>query len=300
MKRSRSKRLALLIGSCLPLLAVGADKPIDLTDPVAQLDAYVRVVGDTSGKPYSGYAEGTVYAVVPGAKARPLFGVRVLGRGRFEKIDGGYQRLSREIGFYTDLKTGAILDSWYNPYLEREVEVVPIQNDPVNRKFIAGQGTPIRQMVSGDNVIFYREIPLRYPNPLDREHYPLYSSGDFYSAVELFNDYAHLSDLSKPDLTSVPSTGSWSRIRPWLPWMEMGQHEGYLLYHARAVKPINGLDGIPKNLRDHIAQTAPKYLEAPTSLGGPDETSWTVFKQRLEARGRAPRKDAPKQAVTPE
>ncbi|MBK6597779.1 MAG: DUF1838 family protein [Proteobacteria bacterium] len=273
---------------------------VDLTDPVTQLEAYVRVVGDTSGKPYTAYAEGTVYAVVPGAKARPVFGVRVLGRGRFEKIDGGYQRLSREIGFYTDLKTGEILATWYNPYMEREVEVVPIQNDPVNRKFIAGQGTPIRQMIAGDNVIFYREIPLRYPNPLDRENYPLYSSGDFYEAVELFNDYANMRDLANPKLSSVPSTGSWSRIGPWLPWMEMGQHEGHLLYHARAVKPINGLNGVPAKLREHIAKTAPKFLEAPSGIEGPDETSWTVFKQRLEERGRAPRKTIPKEPARPE
>ncbi len=283
----------LLAGTGATWVGSAATPRVDLSDPATQLESYVRVVGDTSGKPYVAYAEGTVYAVIPGAKARPVFGVRVVGVGRYERIAGGYQRLSREIGFYTDLETGEILERWQNPFMERTVAVVPIQNDPVNRKFVVGQGTPIRQLVQGDIVIFYREIPLRYPNPLDRATYPLYSSGDFYEAVELFNDYANMSDLANPKLTSVPSTGSWSRIGPWLPWMEMGQHQGHLLYHARAIKLINGLDDIPPKLREHIASVAPKFLSAPTSIEGPDETSWTVFKKSLAER----RQSAPQQAA---
>ncbi len=285
----RLHTLVLLCAGTAASLAANAETPsLDLSDPKTQLESYVRVVGDTSGKPYVAYAEGTVFAVIPGAKARPVFGVRVVGVGRYERIEGGYQRLSREIGFYTDLNTGEILDHWQNPFIERLVKVVPIQNDPVNRKFIAGQGTPIRQLVQGDNVIFFREIPLRYPNPLDRATYPLYSSGDYYEAVELFNDYAKMSDLANRKLTSVPSTGSWSRVGPWLPWMEMGQHQGYLLYHARGIKLINGLEDVPAKLHDHIRRVAPKFLSAPRSIEGPDETSWTVFKKSLAERRQSP------------
>jgi hypothetical protein len=285
---------SIVLGLSLVIAMSGAAhaEAFDLDDPRTLLDAYVRTTGDTSGKPSVSYGQGTVYAVVPGARPQALFGLTVVGVGRYVKIPDGYQRLHREIGFYTDLKTGEILSQWFNPYMQRNVEVIPIQNDPVNRKFVAGEGATYKYWRVGDEIAFYREVPLRYPNPLDRANYPLYSSGDFYEAMEMFNNYVKLSDLKNPKLTSVPSMGSWSRMGPWLPWMEMGQHDGYLLYHSRSAKPRDGLAGIPQALRDRIAATAPKFLEAPERIEGPDETSWTYFKKQIDARRKRPAPDS--------
>jgi hypothetical protein len=85
----------------------------------------------------------------------------------------------------------------------------------------------------------------------------------------------------------VPSTGTWTRFGPWLPWMEMGAHQGYLVYHSRAFKPANGLEGLPPRLREYIARDNPKFLEAPDRYTEPDETSWTFFKRTLDARKKA-------------
>jgi hypothetical protein len=260
---------------------------VDLTDPVQRLDAYIRVVGDTSGKPTAEYATATVYGYVTGDKPRALFRLEVVGVGRFERRPDGYQRLHREIGYYTDLKTGEVLKRWFNPWLQREVEVIPIQNDPVNRRFTV-QNQTFQVMEEGDDVVFYREVPLRYPNVLDRATYPLHSSGDFYEAMEMFNSFARRRDLDNPRLTAVPATGSWSRFGPWLPWMEMGAHPGQLIYHSRSIKPANGVAGLPPRLRELIARDNPKFLEAPRELTQPDETSWTYFKKVIDAR-RAPR-----------
>jgi hypothetical protein len=206
---------------------------------------------------------------------------------RYEKSDGGYLRLHREIGYYTDLKTGEVIRRWFNPWLQREVDVIPIQNDPVNRRYTA-QNSNYSFNVSGDDIVFYREVPLRYPNPLDRATYPLNSSGDFYEAMEMFTTFIRRDQLDNPKLTSVPSTGTWTRFGPWLPWMEMGAHQGYLVYHSRAFKPANGLEGLPVRLREYIAKDNPKYLSAPEKFTEPDETSWTYFKKALDERRKKP------------
>jgi hypothetical protein len=273
--------LLLLVG--LAATAANAAGKIDLNDPTQRLETYIRVVGDTSGKPVAEYAMATVYGYVPGERPRALFRLEVVGIGRFEKVEGGYQRLHREIGFYTDLKSGEPLERWFNPWLQREVEVIPIQNDPVNRRFTV-QSSNFNVMEDGDDVVFYREVPLRYPNVLDRANYPLQSSGDFYEAMEMFNTFAHRRDIDNRKLTSVPATGSWSRFGPWLPWMEMGVHQGQLIYHSRSIKPANGIEGVPKRLRDLIARENPKYLVPPEKLVTPDETSWTYFKKIIDAR----------------
>jgi hypothetical protein len=277
----------LLVTVLAPAIGLGAgagkSPRTDLEDPAQRLEAFIRANGDTSGKPVATYGTGTVYAYVPGEKPRAVFGLQVVGMSRFEKIDGGYLRLHREIGYYTDLKTGEVIERWFNPWLQREVEVMPIENDPVNRRYTA-QGGNYSYDLSGDDIVFYREVPLRYPNPLDRANYPLNSSGDFYEAMEMFTTFIRRDQLENARLTSIPSTGTWTRLGPWLPWMEMGAHPGYLVYHSRSFKPANGLAGIPQKLRDHIARDNPKYLTAPETFTEPDETSWTFFKKAIDQR----------------
>ncbi len=273
---------------CSAAVAIPAERArLDLTEPRARLEAYIRANGDTSGAPVATWASGRVYAYVPGEKPRALFGLEVLGMSRFQKIEGGYLRLHREIGFYTDLATGEVLKTWNNPWLQREVEVIPIQNDPVNRRFTV-ENTSFSILESGDDVMFFREVPLRYPNPLDPATYPQNSSGEFYEAIEMFNTFAQRRELEDARLTTVHSTGSWTRFGPWLPWMEMGSREGYLLYHSRSLKPRDGLTSLPAKLRDYVARQYPKYLEAPDRFTSPDETSWTFFKKVLDARKAAP------------
>ncbi len=278
-------RPGLVVAVCLcGLASMGSTNSaaLDLDDPRQRLDAYIRANGDTSGAESVTYARATVYAQVPGAKPNPLFNLEIVGVSRYQPIEGGYARLHREIGYYTDLKTGEVLERWRNPYTDREVRVLPIENDPVNRRFTIDRMT-FKVLESGDQVIFYREVPLRYPNVLDREQYPRYSSGDFYEAMEMFNTFVRRSDLENPSLTAVPSVGSWSRLGPWLPWMEMGQHQGQLVYHSQSLKPLDGLDGVPDALRARIARDHPAYLHAPTEWTEPDETSWTFFKKKIDA-----------------
>lgn len=263
--------------------AAGRPAPVDLNDPRQRLEAFIRANGDTSGKPVVSWGTGTVYGYVPGEKPRPLFGLEVVGMSRYERIEGGYLRLHREIGYYTDLKTGEVIERWLNPWLQREVEVIPIQNDPVNRRYTV-ENTNFKVDASGDDLVFYREVPLRYPNPLDRATYPLNSSGDFYEAMEMFTTFIRRSQLNDPRLSSIPAPGTWTRFGPWLPWMEMGAHQGYLVYHSRSFKPANGLDGLPTRLQEYIARDNPKFLSAPERFTEPDETSWTFFRKRLDER----------------
>lgn len=270
----------------LGVVAASSAVALDLSDPAQQLEAYVRANGDTSGRASATWATGTVYGYVPGEKPRPLFGLEVFGMSRYQRIDGGYLRLSREVGYYTDLNTGAVLTRWFNPWLQRDVEVVPIQNDPVNRRFTL-QNISFRINATGDDVAMYREVPLRYPNALDRANYPLYSSGDFYEAMEMFNTFVRRRDLANSKLTSVPSTGSWTRLGPWLPWMEMGAHQGNLVYHSRSFKPADGLAGMPAWLIEHVRNNHPKYLDAPSEFTSPDETSWTFFKKKVDTERKA-------------
>lgn len=284
-RRADGWRYALLVG--LMLCLVGPARALDLSDPGELVEAYIKTVGDTSGKPSFTYAQVVVMAMRPGERGQKLFNLEVVGASRYLPIEGGYQRLHREVGLYTDLETGAVMDRWFNGYLDREVDVIHIQNDPVNFTYtVAGQSGPRRILVNdfGDTVAFHREVLLRYPSALTRADYPLHSAGDWYEAAELFNSYASRADLENPAITSAPAHGSWSRVGPWLPWMEMADAPGFLLYHGRDTKLMGGIAELPARLRTYIQDKLPKYLEAPARFEEPNETSWTYFKKVLDER----------------
>ena len=275
---------------CLPAQAADPEGMPDLNDPEQLLDAYIRTVGDTSGKEVLLYASVVVIGMHPGEKGQKLFGLEVLGASRFLPIEDGYQRLHREVGLYTDLQTGEVLASWDNPWLGESVEVIHIQNDPVNFPFtVETQRGPYRVKFDdrGHTIGFHRQIPLRYPSPLPKSEYPKYSANDWYEAAELFNSFVTKADLADRTKTSLPEVGTWSRTGPWLPWMEMADRPGYLLYHGRSVKLMNGLDDMRPELRAHIETHYPTYTGAPDTFESPNDTSWTYFKKVLDARAAA-------------
>ena len=47
--------------------------------------------------------------------------------------------------------------------------------------------------------------------------------------------------------------GSWSRVGPFLPWMEMGSEEGGLVYSAPFVK-LSDVDQLPSQLLGWIIE----------------------------------------------
>jgi hypothetical protein len=290
MKLSHLLTRSLVALLCLPAWAADPEGMPDLSDPEELLDAYVRTVGDTSGKPVLIYASVVVIGMYPGERGEKLFGLEVVGASRFLPIDDGYQRLHREVGLYTDLETGEVLGHWNNPWSGEAVEVIHIQNDPVNFPYtVTTQRGPRRVRFDdlGHTIAFHRQIPLRYPNPLPKALYPKYTANDWYEAAELFNSFVSKEDLADRSQTSLPEIGTWARSGPWLPWMEMGDRPGYLLYHGRSAKLMNGVDDLRPGLRAYIETHMPKYLTPPETFEEPNDTSWTYFKKVLDARAAA-------------
>ena len=128
----------------------------------------------------------------------------------------------------------------------------------------------------GHTIGFHRQIPLRYPNPLPKSEYPQYSANDWYEAAELFNSFAK-ADLADKSKTSLPEVSMRSRTGPGCRGWEMADRPGYLLYHGRSVKLMNGLDDL-RRLRAHI-ETYPTYTGAPETFESPNDTSWTYFRR---------------------
>ncbi len=267
---------------------------VKLDGPVAFQASQKTTCGTLAeGQVRYGIWQGRSWARVPGEKDRRLFDLigintrscsvmtdRVRGRS--------YRSVSREIMAYLDPDTGEVIDTWTNPWTDEEITVVHVANDPVNmrsRRYEndeAGHATATMELRRYGNIAARSaEIPLFYDNPLGGD-YQQYVGGT-YHAMEIFNSFYDADKLLDPEVESLGDSHlSWSRVAQWLPWMEMGSRPGIMIFNTTGFSTFDKAK-IPPPLMKILHERYPKYLTPPPlDDDRPNETSWTVFKKRLE------------------
>ena len=89
---------------------------------------------------------------------------------------------------------------------------------------------------------------------------------------EMFRFFARRSGVENAELEFIPSTGVWSRITPWLPWMLMDQAPGHISYVGNmATRRTSDLH--PKNVMQRVQERYPRYLSAPETWEEPSLSS---------------------------
>ena len=268
----------LITALTLASIAAG-DGSLDLSLAEHRARAFLPTRGSTDpGEEVVFHWTGTIHASLCDD---PLLRFEGYNIARFVPIEGSddVRMLSREIGVYRDPVTRSLLDCWTNPWTGTDVAVMHVYNDPVNGTF----GAPVPRQADGE-LVWSFEFSLAYPSPLPVADFGPYSAGDTYESTEAFEFTASLDALQDPVLSSVPTTMTWNREGPWLPWMQMGRHPGSLLYRATGHKLLGGWAELPQDLREFVAIRAPAFAHAPTEDdGSPNATTWTVFRDQLLA-----------------
>ncbi|MBZ0237026.1 MAG: DUF1838 domain-containing protein [Deltaproteobacteria bacterium] len=225
---------------------------------------------------------GAVYAVIPAQPIRRLFDAVGMNVARCLEVDGAWHITSRELMYYLEPGTDRALARWTNPWTDETVPVVHVANRLVQSRL--GAGVPLE--VAGGRATLVIDVPLLYPNPLARdERTRPFSPLTEYQAIELFSLTTTASSLLAADQPAVAEmTLSWHREGPWLPWMNMGERQGHLLYRAHG-RRVAGEAELAPLLRRELAERVPLYREAPRCLvkDQKNETSWTYFARALDA-----------------
>lgn len=272
------------------VMTMPKDPRLDLDDPDTNFRAMLKLRADVAEKDCLFAFPGVAWAMVPQERNYRCFKTFGIGASRIEEVPEGWRIYSREVLYYLDPDSGAILESWKNPFLGgREVEVVHVANDPVNGVF-ARQGNPVLSppypyVSAGDDVVFQWNFFIFKPAELTPSEYPLYSSGDKDQHAELWGIKGRKSEILDPKVTSASCVMSWSRVAGWLPFMEMGASPGTMVFHSHSMKLMNGVDDLPRYILDYTAKKYPKYLEAPKEWAGPVMTSsFGEFKKHIDAK----------------
>ena len=266
---------------------------LDLTTPQGNREAWARLLANTDMKSTKyGWAMGILQGVRPGEAVRDLVGISVLSTAKLLPMEDGspgYRKILREVGLYTDLKSGEILEEWRNPYLNETVKVVPIANDPFNHTITDFYPSPpnygglnreappkVPFMLDwtrrGNTLNMFSHINLFYPSALQPAKWPRENGHPFAQVTETFLYNIDWNEMQNPKNTSVEYHGVWGRTTPWLPWMLMGPTPGHCQYHT-FMGGVNDINKIDRRLLDYVEKNMPKYLVAPDKWEEPSLSS---------------------------
>ncbi|WP_298675141.1 DUF1838 family protein [uncultured Sphingomonas sp.] len=282
-----------LAGAAMMAATTAEARTLDLATPADALTISRKMACSVrDNAPVVFHWTGRAYSRVPGEADRHIFDVEGMNIRQCVTVNdpkqgAGYRLVSRELMFYLDPKTGAVLDRWTNPWTGEAVPVLAVANDPVNQRPVFERdlkGEPFRianARVSGEWFMMPLEVPLFYPDPLGGA-YQDYVGGK-YHAMEIFDFAARRSTVLDSRTDTADAVVGWVRIADWLPWMKMGGRAGTMVINATG-NMLPGFDSLPDAMKQRIRADFPAYMTAPPGDDSrPNETSWTVFKKQVDA-----------------
>jgi hypothetical protein len=300
--------LAATAPAALPASKRVTSRVLDLADPLDNLYAFGKIWATYDDKPIVAAFHGLMYARIPGKRLVPLFTYIGTGVLQAKIADNGDLLIkSRETGYFADLQTGEILETWKNPFTDETVEVYHFYNDvlggrigPEVPKFLIGgahqsptlmnEGSvfpnaegkypfllPYQQY--GDDGMVSWDYAHEHVNPVTPYGWPNYSTGAKTTSSEHFTfnfSRRQLDDRSEP---TVRSTAGFTRLSEAWPFMRMGKATpavrdmtvfGRMFSH----KGLKGYGDVPPKLLAYIEKHAPDYLTLPDG--------WPVRNDRVD------------------
>ncbi len=227
------------------------------------LDRYVAAVASPDDTNSIAAFTGTVLAVQPQQGVRALLGCTGFRVTRAERFGEHWKLRAREVLLFTDLISGAVVDSWRNPINGECVDVFHDWLDPVC-SVLTSQNMPTAHRV-GDRIVFESTTVETEVNPLRPHVFQRESSHTMLQRSE----HVVVTSEASSSMSSV-------RFTPWLPWMLLAQTEGSLVLHLTG-RRVGGFEALPESVRARVSIERPEFAFAPTSWTGRSETSWSLY-----------------------
>jgi hypothetical protein len=279
-KHMTIKRRELLLGgsAALGLSLTGcearlpaASLALDLNDPQDRLTALAKLRGSIDGTPVMWWMKGVRFGVVDNV-VEPLFGMLIGSFQTVQPVDEGYLLNMLELSYFTDLKTGAVLDTFVNPYNGKTLTVpeqrlgpypvllkttgVVLPDDPAfgDIELTTRVGPAI---VHGDDVWIRDDSTVK----VDSDH-PMMGK---HTYNELVTYRGKLSDINNPDLPSAPAEIMFQSVTSWREWFQSDDVDGNTTARATGTK-IFSLDEFPPEYLAAARERHPEIIKDPIAM----------------------------------
>lgn len=262
------------IGGGLALAATApaalAAAPRWMGTPTGRMRAFMLMRGALDDRLVTGCFTGRYWGCVNGVMT-PLFNVESVMFSRYKPLpDGSYRSVSVEQSYFTDKTTGEWLKSFVNPYTGKTVKVPTDAYPPVVAIFkpnlelhvaalppgmvLKHVSTPF--VVQGDAVIM-NEIVDVVTTPRGGGKPGLHH--------EITTLHARASDLRRPNAKRVPCAVTYTNVKSWRNWLEMGDHPGETISVGDGSFGVPPSD-FPKTWIDATRQFRPELLDNPVKM----------------------------------
>ena len=240
----------------------------DFSRPRDNLEAFVRVHGDTTGKTTHLYGQGGVYAALD-SEPLPikLCDFEVLRINRFVPYrDLGYRHIYTWSMYLTDPDTGEPLDVLRNPVNGKEGKPQLAPPGLVSRVYVE---KGVRFLDENDEIIDRNPYTHDHLDPFILDWAAVNDTAWFHIQTPFemkgaaWNDSWHYSvqiaDLEDTSMTAVPTVHSCSVNSSLYPWMHFEQ-PGFLRwfrYGGKAMTP----DQLPKSQYENVLKLTPTFFD---------------------------------------
>jgi hypothetical protein len=243
---------------------------LDLNNRHDLLTALVKLRGATDSRLVIGYVVGARYAV-PEHRIIPMMGFLAATFSQYRRLDDdSFEARALEIGYFTDLATGRLLETWKNPVTGTTVDVPHTRMGP-SRIIVTADGLTVPRpsgeaaglelkhvflppVVVGDNVWVTEQINVDSP-PGPRPF--VYNELTTYHALK--------SELDDPARASVQTRVQYQSLITYRPWMGFGDAPGHTVARGSGLH-VARLDDLPPYYLELTRRRHPDVLKDPLAL----------------------------------
>ena len=231
------------------------------------LEIFLSMRRGLPGKRAVWWYSGELLGRVDGSVAVPLLSIQGISHTQLRAVgDGSYLHTMTEAGYYGDLVTGEVVDSWLNPLNAKRCDA---------KHYFSSQRllfNPDLTITRGDTAALPGDLAFngRITGP-DVKHDRVWMGEELFVnyqppqgipviANSLANFEASWADATNPDLQFVPTTMQYTTINSFRPWMQMGDAVGTISMRLNGIK-LASFDVADAELMKRILRDHPTYLE---------------------------------------
>ena len=237
-----------------------SNAPINFSDPIQNVAAYVKLIGSTEKGMVHTYIKGTIFGITPDQGVKPMIGYNILIKTVWKPwTDNSFFRTLYSYGYFIDLKTGLPAEEFENPFTGEINRPVKIIGGPFDR-VIKPEVRPFKHR--GDDLWLDEPAFLNFVNKLDPKIWKKASTAEKLSFLYVETYHGKLSDLANPDITSAPMQITSTHNTSWYPFFLMGQRPGGHYWQAIGKKVENLESDVPIELINYVEKEQPGYFES--------------------------------------
>lgn len=272
---------------------------LDLSRPGDNLTTWMKMRGSLESQDVYFWFTGGLDVAIPGEPIRPFVNVESLILRRTQRMGAGIFHITDwEASFYRHPETGEVVDELRNPVTGKVVRPLHYREGPVTFEYSAqrqprlvGLPTPFAEKkepfhqpwrIVGDTLWMTKASYVSgRPQWLDIKEFPDETPATPMTVAAVAVMESRLSAVLDPVLASVPVSYSYQATSDWLPWMQLGQRPGFVVWHENG-KKLFSLNELPEDSLAVLKRLHPIWFTRPV----PWEGFTNLFFQYREQRGR--------------